>query len=63
MYHYLIPVLEKKPEHQILHLSTSHVEDFSYQQIVNDLLPLKQIIKEKSWNCNVILSMPNQILW
>ena len=48
MYHYLIPILEKKHEHLILHLSTSHVEDFSYQQIVNDLLPLKQIIKEKS---------------
>ena len=53
MYHYLIPILEKKPEHLILHVGTN-----DHQQIVNDLLALKQFVKGKLQNCNVILSMP-----
>ena len=34
--------------------------DSSHQQIVNDLLTLKQFIKKKLQNCNVILSMPTK---
>ena len=60
MYHYLIPILEKKPEHLILHVGTNDAVDSSHQQIVNDLLTLKQFIKEKLQNCNVILSMPTK---
>ena len=40
MYHYLIPILEKKPEHLILQVGTNDTADSSHQQIVNDLLPL-----------------------
>ena len=47
MYHYLILILEKKPEHLILLVGTNDAEDSSHQQIVNDLLALKQFIKEK----------------
>ena len=60
MYHHLIPILEKKPEHLILHVGTNDAVDSSHQQIVNDLLTLKQFIKEKLQNCNVILSMPTK---
>ena len=60
MYHYIIPILEKKPEHLILHTGTNDAADSSHQQIVNDLLALKQFIKGKLQNCNVILSMPTK---
>ena len=52
--------MEKKPEHLILHIGTNDAADSSHQQIVNDLLALKQFIKEKLLNCNVFLSMPNK---
>ena len=58
MYHYLIPVLEKRPEHLILHTGTNDAVGSSHQQIVNDLSAPKQFIKEKLQNCNVILSIP-----
>ena len=47
MYHYLIPILERKPEHLIPHVGTNDAADSSHQQIVNDLLALKQFIKGK----------------
>ena len=60
MYRYLTPIEEKKPELLILHVGTNDAADSSHQQIVNDLLALKQFIKEKLPNCNVILSMPTK---
>ena len=57
IYHYLIPILEKKPEHLILHVGTNDAADSSHQQIVNDLLALKQFIKGKLQKCNAILTM------
>ena len=60
MYHYLILILEKKPEHLILHVRTNVAVDSSQQQIVNDLLALKQFIREKLQNSIVILSMPTK---
>ena len=62
MYHYWIPVLDKKPEHLILHVGTNAAaKDSSHQQIENDLLGLKQFTEEKLQNCNVILSMPTKL--
>ena len=62
MYHYWIPVLDKKPEHLILHVGTNAAaNDSSHQQIENDLLGLKQFTEEKLQNCNVILSMPTKL--
>ena len=60
MYHYLIPIFEEKPEHLIVHVETNDAADSSHQQIANDLLALKQFIKGKLQNCNVILSMPTK---
>ena len=57
MYHYLIPILEKEPEHLILHVGTNNAVDSSHQQLANDLLALKQFIEEELQNCNVFLSL------
>ena len=57
MYHYLIPILEKEPEHLILHVGTNNAADSSHQQLANDLLALKQFIEEELQNCNVFLSL------
>ena len=54
------PVKEKKPEHLILHIGTNDAVDSFHQQIVNDLLALKQFIKEKLQKCNVVLLMLNK---
>ena len=37
MHHYLIPILDKKPEPLILHIETNYAANSSHQQIVNDL--------------------------
>ena len=55
IYLYLIPILEKKPEHLILHVGENDAADSSHQQIRNDVLALNQLIKEKLQNCNVLL--------
>ena len=62
MYHYIIPILEKKPEHLILHVGKIDAADFSHQQIVNDLLALKQFIKGKLQNCKCYFVNANQTL-
>ena len=60
MYHYLISIFEKKPEHLILHVETNDTANSTHQQIVNDVVALKQFIKEKLQNYNVILSMSSK---
>ena len=47
MYHYLILILEKKPDHFIIHVRTNDATSIG----------TKQFIKEKLQNCNVILAM------
>ena len=42
-YHYFMPILKKKTEYWILHVRTNHAVD----SFVNDLLELKQLIREK----------------
>lgn len=56
-YHYLMPILEKKTEYLILHVKTNDAVDSFHQKIVNDLLALNWLIREKLQNCNIILSM------
>ena len=43
-----------KPEHPILHVGINDAVGSSHQQIVNDLLALKQFLKEKLQNCNAM---------
>ena len=45
MYHYLIPILEKRSDYLILHVGTNDAVGSSHQQIVNDLSAPKQFIK------------------
>ena len=51
MYHYAIPLLEKKPENIILHLGTNDAPYKSDTDILKDLIELKDFILEKSPSC------------
>ena len=56
MYHYLIPLLEKKPDHVILHVGKNDVINYEGKDIADKLLQLKSFIQEKLPRANVILS-------
>ena len=58
MYHYLIPLLEEKPEHVILHVDTNDVVNCERKEVVDKLLQLKSFVQEKLPTTNVILSKP-----
>ena len=59
MYHYAIPLLEKKPENIILHLGTNDAPYKSEIDILKDLIELKGFILEKLLSCKKItLSLP-----
>ena len=59
MYHYAIPLLEKKPENIILHFGTNDAPCKSDTNILKDLIELKDFILEKSLSCKKItLSTP-----
>ena len=58
MYHYLIPILNKKPDYIILHVVTSDAVDTEASVIVDKLLQLKFFVKEKLPNCKIVLSRP-----
>ena len=58
MYYYLTPLLEKKPDHLILHVGTNDVVKYEGKEIVDKLLQLKSFIQEKLPTTNVILSKP-----
>ena len=58
MYHYLIPLLEKKPDHLILHIGANDVLNYEGTEIVDKILQLKSFIQEKLPTANVILSKP-----
>ena len=59
MYHYAIPLLEKKPENIILHLGTNDAPYKSDTNILKDLIELKDFILEKLPSCKrITLSSP-----
>ena len=41
IYHYLLPILEKKPDHVLLLFSTNDVVNYEGKEIVDKLLQLK----------------------
>ena len=47
MYHYLVPILERNPDHLILHVRTNDVAHYERTEIVDKLLELKSFIVEK----------------
>ena len=46
IYHYLVPILEKKADHVILHVATNNVAHYEGTEIVDKLLELKSFIVE-----------------
>ena len=51
MYHYAIPLLEKKSENIILHFGTNDARFKSGTDILKDLIELKDFILEKLHSC------------
>ena len=51
MYHYAIPLLEKKSENLILHLDTNDAPYKSDTDILKDLIELNDFFLEKSLSC------------
>ena len=51
MYHYEIPLLQKKPENIILHLGTNDAPYNSGTNILKDMIELKNFILEKLPSC------------
>ena len=51
MYHYAIPLLEKKSENLILHLDTNDAPYKSDTNILKDLIELNDFFLEKSLSC------------
>ena len=59
MFHYAIPLLEKKPDYVILHVSTIDAPYKGGSDISNEILELMRFIKEKHPACKKItLSAP-----
>ena len=55
---YLIPLLEKKPDHIILHVSTNNSVNEDADAITDELLQLKHYIEKSLTETTVILSLP-----
>ena len=59
MFHYAIPLLEKKPDYVILHVGTNDAPYKGGSDISNEILELMRFIKEKHPGCKKItLSTP-----
>ena len=58
MRHYLIPILEKKPDHIILHVGTNDTINHEGNEIIDKLLQLKSFILEKLPKTNIVISKP-----
>ena len=58
MYSYLIPLIEKKPKHVILHVSTNDAINKSSDELTNELLHLKQHIERSLPESVIIISYP-----
>ena len=64
MFHYAIPLLEKKPDHVILHVGTNDGTNDAYKggsDISNEILELMSFIKEKHPGCRKI-TLPAPII-
>lgn len=56
--HHLVPLLKKEPEHIILHVGTNDSTSKTSREILDELLQLKQHIKNLLPNSKVIISKP-----
>ena len=58
MYHYLVPILEKQPDHVILHVGTNDVAHYEGTDIVDKMLELKSFILEQLPTTHIVISHP-----
>ena len=58
MYHWLVPILEKIPDHLILHVGANDVAHYEGTEIVGKLLELKSFIEEQLPTTHVFISHP-----
>ena len=58
MHHYLVPILERKPEHVILHAGTYDAANYEGTEIVDRLLELKSFIAEQLPTTYIVISHP-----
>ena len=58
MYWYLQPLLAKEPDYLLLHVGSNNCLTHTADEILSDLLKLKQHIENTLPNCSVILSQP-----
>ena len=58
MFHYLVPMLEKRPDYVILHVCANDAMDYKARGIVKKILQVKEFIKLRVPNCKVIISRP-----
>ena len=58
MYHYIVPLIEKKPDNIILHCGSNNSMRNEAQDTVDELLKLKTFIRASLPKCRVIFSHP-----
>ena len=56
MYHDLVPILEKKPDHFMVHVGANDVAHYEGTEIVDKLLKLKSFIVEQLPTTHVVMS-------
>ena len=58
LHHHIIPLLQKKPSHIIVHGGTNDGYYSTSKEILNKLLSFKSLIQEKLPDCKVFISTP-----
>ena len=58
MYHFCIPIINKRPSFLILHVSTNDAEKYMSREILDKLLSHKLFLQSKLPTCKIIISTP-----
>ena len=58
MYHYLAPILERKPDDVIFHVGTNDVAHYEGTEVLDKLLELKPFIVEQLPKTHIVISHP-----
>ena len=58
--HHIIPLLQQKPSHTIVHAGKNDAYHSTSRKILNKLLNFKTLIQEKLPDCNLYISTPTQ---
>ena len=57
-YHYAIPLINKKPDHIVLHMRTNNAPYCTPEKMIDQILGLKNFILQKRPTCEIIISTP-----